>query len=116
MNRIWPFLLLRLLVPALAEDAGHAEAVQKGRELAITICAYCHVVDPDDPNPPVLHPPAPPFAEIANGGDMTPDALKTFLQTTHRDVKEPKGMSNPQLMDFQIKAVAAYVLSLRKAK
>ena len=47
---------------------------------------------------------------------MTPDALKTFLQTTHRDVKEPKGMSNPQLMDFQIKAVAAYVLSLRKAK
>ena len=49
-------------------------------------------------------------------GDLSLDALETFLRKTHRDVKEPKGMSNPKLLDFQIEAIAAYVLSLRTAR
>jgi len=113
MNRYWPFLLLLLIAPALADDA---EAVRKGHELATTICAYCHVVDAGDLNTPVINPPGPPFAEIANRGDLSLDTLETFLRTTHRDVKEPKGMSNPKLLDFQIEAIAAYVLSLRTAR
>jgi mono/diheme cytochrome c family protein len=113
MNRFWLFSLFALVTPALAEDI---EAVQKGHALAVAICAYCHVVEPGDPNPPVLHPPGPPFAEIASRGDVTIDAVEAFLHTTLRDVKAPKGMSNPQLADFRIKAIAAYVLSLRQAK
>ena len=113
MNHSWLFLLLLPVAPAFADDAG---AVRTGHELAENICAYCHVVDPGNVNPTVLYPPGPPFAEIANRGDWSLEALETFLRATHRDAKDPKGMSNPQLLDFQIEAIAAYVLSLRKAK
>jgi hypothetical protein len=41
-------------------------------------------------------------------------SLRTFLTSTHRDISHPEGMPNPQLLDFQIKQVSAYLLSLRK--
>jgi mono/diheme cytochrome c family protein len=116
MNRYRLLSLLPLIAPALAQDAGSAADVQKGHQLAVQICAYCHVVEPGSLNAPVLDPPGPSFAEVANRGDGKLDGLETFLRTTHRDVKEPNGMSNPQLMDFQIKDIAAYVRSLRKAR
>jgi mono/diheme cytochrome c family protein len=116
MKLYWLIPLLPLVAPALAQDAGVSEDVRRGHDLAVTICAYCHAVEPAGINTTVLDPPAPPLAQIANRGDMSADALESFLRTTHRDVKEPKGMSNPQLLDVQIKEIAAYVMSLRKAR
>jgi hypothetical protein len=40
--------------------------------------------------------------------------VQKSLNTTHKDIGNPKGMPNPQLLDYQIEQVAAYLLSLRK--
>ena len=37
-----------------------------------------------------------------------------LLKTTHRGLDEPKGMPNPDLADFQIKQVVAYLLSVHQ--
>jgi cytochrome c1 len=56
----------------------------------------------------------PTFESIAQRSSITADSVQTFLTTTHRDIGNPQGMPNPQLLDYQIKQVAAYLLSLRK--
>ena len=33
--------------------------------------------------------------------------------TTHRGLDNPAGMPNPELMDYQIKEIVAYMASLR---
>jgi cytochrome c1 len=62
----------------------------------------------------ILRPPAPSFESIAQRSSITADSVQTFLNTTHRDIGNPKGMPNPQLLDYQIKQIAAYLMSLRK--
>ncbi len=99
---------------ACAQEAGAADDVRQGHRLATIICAYCHVAASDQTDLPILQPPAPPFASIAQRKDFSADFLRGFLTTTHRDVTNPNGMPNPELLDFQIKQVAAYLLSLRK--
>jgi len=47
-----------------AGSTQNAEDVQKGHDLAIGICAICHVAAPDQPHPPIMRPPAPSFASI----------------------------------------------------
>jgi mono/diheme cytochrome c family protein len=88
--------------------------VRKGRHLAILLCAGCHVVAPEQPHAPTLEPPAPSFAAIAMRSGTTFDSLRHFLITTHQGIDNPKGMPNPDLADFQIKQIGAYLLSLRK--
>jgi cytochrome c1 len=63
---------------------------------------------------PILNPPASPFASIVQRKDFTADWLRNFLTTTHRGLDEPNGMPNPYLVDYQIKQVIAYMMSLRK--
>ena len=99
---------------AQAEDT--AALVKRGHSLAAEICGNCHVAAPDQPYAPIMQPPAPPFALLAQRPDLTADRLKTFLATTHRDVQSPQGMPNPMLMDFQIDEVTAYILSLRAVR
>jgi mono/diheme cytochrome c family protein len=96
--------------PASAQE----DDVAKGHRLATLICSACHVAAPDQDFEPILRPPAPPFATIAQRSDLTADFLRTFLTTTHRDISNPKGMPNPQLLDYQVKEISAYILSLRK--
>lgn len=98
--------------PAGSQNAGSQEDVRQGHDLAVKICSYCHVAALDQANEPILQPPAPSFESIAQR--KTLDLAQTFLTTTHRDISNPKGMPNPQLLDFQVKQVAAYLLSLRK--
>ncbi|MGE5365832.1 MAG: c-type cytochrome [Betaproteobacteria bacterium] len=86
--------------------------VRKGHFLAAHICAICHVAAADQAYPPIMKPPASSFASIAQRMDAEP--LKNFMATTHRGLNNPKGMPNPQLMDYQIKQLVAYILSLRK--
>jgi hypothetical protein len=36
------------------------------------------------------------------------------MTTTHRGLDNPSGMPNPSLLDYQVKEVTVYLLSLRK--
>lgn len=99
---------------ASAQDGNSADEVRKGHDLAAVLCANCHVAASDQRFAPILDPPAAPFAEIAQRKDITADSLEKFMMTTHRGLDNPKGMPNPYLMDYQVKEVVAYLLSLRK--
>ena len=83
-------------------------------ELAITVCSNCHVAARDQPYAPILQEPAPSFESIAQRKGMTAAWVEHFLVTRHRGIDNPNGMPNPQLLDFQIKQVAAYLMSLSK--
>jgi mono/diheme cytochrome c family protein len=100
---------------AWSQEPGNvSDDVQKGHHLAALICSNCHVAGPDQSIEPILRPPAPSFESIARRSTISADTIRTFLTTTHRDIGNPKGMPNPQLLDFQIEQVSAYLLSLRK--
>lgn len=99
---------------ACSQDAGTADDVQQGHHLAIIICSNCHVAASDQPYAPILRPPAPSFESIAQRSTISAESVRSFLTNTHRDINNPGGMSNPQLLDFQIRQVTAYLLSLRK--
>jgi cytochrome c1 len=63
---------------------------------------------------PLLNPPAPPFAEVANRAEASRASLQHFIAATHWDEKTlPLAMPNPALTDSQIADVVAYILSLR---
>ena len=103
-----------VLATAQAQQASSAaDDVEKGRYLAGLICSICHVAGPDQLVEPVLRPPAPSFETIAQRSTTSADSIRTFLTTTHRDISNPAGMPNPELLDFQIRQLDAYLLSLR---
>jgi len=97
-----------------SQEASVSDEIQQGHRLASLICANCHVASPDQNIPPILYPPAPSFESIAQRDNTSIDSVRTFLTTTHRDIRNPDGMPNPQLLDFQIAPVAAYLVSLRR--
>jgi mono/diheme cytochrome c family protein len=114
--RIVPRIVSCLALAILFGGAASAQEdeVARGHRLATLICSACHVAAPDQDFEPILRPPAPPFVSIAQRSNVTADSLRTFLTTTHRDISNPNGMPNPQLLDDQIRGVSAYILSLRK--
>ena len=116
MRRARGFLIILCIVScqAWAQQGGGADDVRKGHELAIAVCANCHVAAPDQLERPILRPPAPSFAAIAARKTTTADSVEAFLTTTHKGLDNPKGMPNPMLLDSQVKQVAAYLMSLRK--
>jgi len=97
---------------AWAQD--NAADVSAGHSLATKVCAVCHVAAPDQRTQPMLQPPAVPFATIMQRPDVTAGSLRTFMATTHRGLDKPNGMPDPDLADYQVKQVVAYLLSLRK--
>jgi mono/diheme cytochrome c family protein len=97
-----------------AQERNGADTVSKGHDLAAIICANCHVAASDQRFAPVLNPPAPSFASIAQRPNTDADSLQKFITTTHRGLDNSKGMPNPYLMDYQVTQVVAYILSLRK--
>ena len=96
---------------ALAQEA---DDVAQGHHLATLICSACHLAAPDQPFEPILRPPAPSFDSIAQRASTTTESIQKFLATTHKDVGNPQGMPNPQLLDEQARQLTAYLLSLRK--
>ncbi len=101
---------------ALAQQAQTVDpdAVQKGHRLAVTICAICHVAAPDQRFPPVSASDAPSFASIVQRKEFNADWLTHFMTSTHRGLDRPAGMPNPELMDYQIREIVAYMLSLKQ--
>ncbi|MGO9423933.1 MAG: c-type cytochrome [Steroidobacteraceae bacterium] len=105
-----------LSAAAPAADKASEGQLAHGRKLALAICSACHVVASDQEFSPLLNPPAPPFADIANRAESTRAALRHFVSATHWDEKSlPLTMPNPSLTDSQIADVVAYILSLRKS-
>lgn len=95
-------LALALALPAAAQTAGDA---RQGREVAATLCAQCHRLDPaarDQRRSP------PDLAAIADMASTTATALRVFLQTPHGDM--PRYQLSPAEMDD----VIAFILSLRR--
>jgi mono/diheme cytochrome c family protein len=105
--------LFGLAAPALSQS-DNGDAVSKGHFLAMHICSICHLAAPDQASKPLLNPPGPPFAAIARQPGLTEESLEKFIAAAHRGLDNPKGMPNPDLAAYQIKQVAAYIMSLRK--
>ena len=89
----------------MAQDIGDADA---GRKIAETWCVNCHVVAPGQTQGTSNG--APSFASIAAHTEISPMALRAFLQTPHHR------MPDLQLSRDQIDDVSAYIFSLRPAK
>ncbi len=116
-NRGAPILLAAFCVlasPSWSQDSSAADDVQQGHRLANLVCSNCHMATPDQAFEPVLRPPAASFASIAQRNTVTAESIRKLLATTHRDIGSPNGMPDPQLLDFQIRQVTAYLLTLRK--
>jgi mono/diheme cytochrome c family protein len=99
---------------AWSQAASTIDDASKGRHLAVMLCTGCHVVTPGQPYAPTLNPPAASFESIAQRVGTTVESLRSFLTTTHQGLDNQKGMPDPMLVDFQIKELSAYILSLRK--
>ncbi len=106
------------LVSCGASQAWCADNVEarEGHRLALKICSACHVIGPDQQTAPLLRHPAPSFAQIAKQRDVSPGAIRQFLRSTHTDMVSPFEMPNPQLLDQQADAIAAYLLSLKDSR
>ena len=111
---IWVIIFGMVVSSAKSQEGNTSDDVRRGHDLADMICAICHIATPDQLYKPLLKPPAPPFESIAQRKDINTVSLQNFLTTTHGGLVTPKGMPNPDLTDFQVKQVVAYLLSLRK--
>jgi mono/diheme cytochrome c family protein len=109
-------LMNSLCVAAHAQVANPASDPGEWRHLAPTVCTACHVVTLDQPDAPILRPPAPSFRVIARRPGVTEQSLRTFISTTHTTLKTPLDMPNPQLTDDQVAGVASYILSLKGSR
>jgi len=107
--------LLYASFPLWAEDSSSSDNVRAGHRLAILVCGNCHVAAADQPNEPILRAPAPALKMIAQRKDISAAWIKSYLQTTHKGLDNPRGMPNPDLIDSQLEQITAYILSLRQA-
>ncbi len=95
---------------------GQNDLAASGHDFALKVCAACHVVATDQMSPPILKPPAPSFLALVRHGDISETSLRKLLSTPHGNLGRAKKMPNPQLADFQIDKVVAYLLSLKSDK
>jgi mono/diheme cytochrome c family protein len=100
--------------PALAQMVNSADTARKGHQLATVACANCHRVAVDQHAAPLVVPPAPSFEAIAQWPGINSDVLEHFITTTRRSADHPTGMPNPYLLEYQVREVVTYILSLRK--
>jgi mono/diheme cytochrome c family protein len=88
--------------------------VAQGEKIARQLCPACHVVAKDQEFAPILRQPTPSFAQIAQRPDTTAASLQRFITATHWDERSiPMQMPNPGLSKAELRAVTAYILSLR---
>ena len=94
-------LVIAVSSGAAAQSAGDPDA---GLQIAKTWCINCHVVTRDQSQGTSNG--APPFTAIAKTKAITPEALRTFLQTPHHR------MPDLHLSRNEIDDVSAYIFSL----
>jgi mono/diheme cytochrome c family protein len=108
-------LLAGLVSPAQAGTAS-SDLVAAGRKFAQRVCGACHVVTEQREELPVLAPPGPSFAVLAQRPLLTEAALREFLGSNHRGLGPREAMPNPRLADYQIDEIVAFVMSLKPGK
>ena len=119
MKNIVSYLLapavLAVTIGAAGAQERKTDPVAAGRDIALKICANCHVVAQDQESPPLLKPPAPSFAEIAANPATSEASLRDFLGKPHGEARRSSKMPAFTLGDFQIAPLIAYIESLRPA-
>ena len=104
-------LALAIVPSAMAQSPSEDGDPLKGREIARTWCANCHVVED---NPARGADTAPTFPAIAARPAVTADGLRAFLSAQHSGAAEPQGrMPNLSLSRNDVENVVAYILTLR---
>ncbi|MFI5013367.1 MAG: c-type cytochrome [Hyphomicrobiales bacterium] len=113
--------LIGLAFAAALASAGQAQEpsndqIAAGRGFALRVCAACHVVTRDPTEVPTLKPPAPSFPAIARRPSFSEASLRQFLGSNHRHIGPTSAMPNPQLVDYQIDEIVAYLLALKAGR
>ena len=92
-----------LALPAIAQEKPSPPSSARGQDLARRWCGACHLVQLKltDIDPPT-------FTAIANNPSKTPDYLRKFLVSPHKD------MPPIQLTPQQIEDVIVYLGTLKK--
>ncbi len=96
-------LSFALVIPVLAQDKPAAPSIARGQDLARRWCGACHLVQLKltDIDPPT-------FTAIANNPNKTPEYLRKFFVSPHKD------MPPIQLTPQQIEDIIAYLGTLKK--
>jgi mono/diheme cytochrome c family protein len=101
--RIQTFLLIALLVLSTAAQSQSRGNPDNGLKLARQWCTSCHVVEPAGRGGDA----GPPFAQIANKPDRTPQTLRAWLYNPHPP------MPNLGLSGREVDDIAVYIDSLQ---
>jgi mono/diheme cytochrome c family protein len=112
-------LLLSILLAgpvSLAQTETGGGRIEAGRKLAGRVCGACHVVEQQRDELPVLAPPGPSFAVLAQRPLLTEATLRDFLGSNHRNMGPHEAMPNPRLADYQIDEIVAFMMSLKATK
>ena len=96
-------LVFALVLPAFAQDPGASPDAARGQALAQRWCATCHLVALR-----LTHIDPPTFTAIANDATKTPDYLRRFFVSPHKDMP-PIQLTAPQIED-----VIVYLGTLKK--
>jgi mono/diheme cytochrome c family protein len=117
VKKLFPYILAPAFFAAAFGAANaqpsKADPVAAGRDIALKICANCHVVAEDQESAPLLKPPAPSFAEIAARPGTNEASLRDFLARPHGEARRSSRMPAFTLGEFQIAPLVAYIESLR---
>jgi mono/diheme cytochrome c family protein len=96
-------LVLTLIVPTLAQEPAGPPDAARGKALAGRWCGACHLVQL---RLATIDPPT--FAAIANNPAKTPEYLRNFFASPHKD------MPPIQLTPLQIEDIIAYLGTMKK--
>jgi mono/diheme cytochrome c family protein len=113
MTRSGLALSLSVALAGIAPALGQEAKIADGREIALKVCAICHVVADDQAVPPTLKPPAPRFADIAARPNVTEAFLHDFLMKPHGQARALSAMPGFLMPSYQADAVIAYLMSLK---
>lgn len=108
-------LFASLVSPTQAQELS-SDQVAAGRKFAQMVCGACHVVTSRSDESPLLRPPAPSFAVLAQRPSLTEKSLRELLSSNHRNLGPAEAMPNPRLVDYQIDELVAYFRALKAAK
>lgn len=102
------FVLTLLLVVPWRATAGDLDMVAKGRRLAVSLCAKCHMNEGQGEKQGDMGIPG--FRAVANRPMQSFEDVIRWLSSV------PPMMPNHKLANTEIDALAAFIMSLRKPK
>jgi mono/diheme cytochrome c family protein len=108
--------LFATLASGVPAQTPAADQIEAGRKFAGRVCGACHVVEQQRDELPVLAPPGPSFAVLAQRPQLTEASLRDFLGSNHRGMGPHEAMLIPRLADYQIDEIVAFMMSLKAAR